>query len=96
MIAPAFAEGKQTVAAGEKLGVVGHTGVTSGAHLYFGMVLDGRPVDPALYLRLPLCSGSSAPLTVGKPPANDGATIGGRRYYQVFLPERQYYNWNQH
>ena len=30
MVVPAFAEGKRTVEAGEKLGVVGTTGVTSG------------------------------------------------------------------
>ena len=36
-IAPPFAEGKRTVTAGEKLGVVGRTGVTSGAHLLPGM-----------------------------------------------------------
>ena len=35
MVTPAFAEGKRTIAAGEQLGAVGITGVTSGAHLYF-------------------------------------------------------------
>ena len=33
-ITPAFTEGKRSVAAGEKLGVVGRTGITTGAHLY--------------------------------------------------------------
>ena len=50
MIMPAFTEGKHSVVAGEKLGVVGKTGVTTGAHLYFEMILEGRPVDPAPYL----------------------------------------------
>jgi murein DD-endopeptidase MepM/ murein hydrolase activator NlpD len=45
MVAPAFAEGKRTIAAGEQLGAVGITGVTSGAHLYFEMDLAGKPVQ---------------------------------------------------
>ncbi len=47
MVVPAFAEGKRTVAAGEKLGVVGNTGLTTGAHLYFEMDFAGKPVNPA-------------------------------------------------
>src|SRR5690242_8762526 len=86
-IAPPFAEGKRTVAAGEKLGVVGRTGVTSGAHLYFEMILDGKPVDPAPYLRLPHCSGKGSPASRSVRVA-DGAVFGGRKYYQLFLPER--------
>jgi murein DD-endopeptidase MepM/ murein hydrolase activator NlpD len=56
MLAPAFAQGKRAVAAGEKLGVVGRTGVISGTHLYFEMFLAGKPVDPAPYLQVPLCT----------------------------------------
>ena len=88
MIAPAFAEGKRTVAAGEKLGVVGRTGVSLGAHLYFEMVLDGRPVDPTPYLRLPRCGGDSHATTTARRDT-DGVIVGGRRYYQLALPERQ-------
>ncbi len=47
MVMPAFAEGKRTVAAGEKLGVVGNSDLTTGAHLYFEMDFAGKPVDPA-------------------------------------------------
>ncbi len=54
-IAPLFAEGAKTVKAGEKLGVVGLTGVTFGPHLYFGMKVEGRPVDPGPFLNLPSC-----------------------------------------
>ena len=50
MVTPAFAEGKRNIAAGEQLGAVGITGVTSGAHLYFEMDLAGKPVDPAPYI----------------------------------------------
>ena len=42
---------------GEKLGVVGRTGVVSGPHLYFEMILGGKPIDPAPYLRLAFCHG---------------------------------------
>ncbi len=56
-VTPALAEGKTTVAAGEKLGVVGHSGLTYGIHLYFEMLLSGRPVDPAPYLGVPQCGG---------------------------------------
>jgi len=55
MAAPAFAQGKRIVAAGEKLGVVGRTGVTVGTHVYFEILIAGRPVDPAPYLRVPKC-----------------------------------------
>jgi murein DD-endopeptidase MepM/ murein hydrolase activator NlpD len=57
MVMPAFAVGKRTVAAGEKLGMVGITGLTTGAHLYFDMDLAGKAVDPAPYLGVSLCNG---------------------------------------
>jgi murein DD-endopeptidase MepM/ murein hydrolase activator NlpD len=59
MLSPAFAQGKANVAAGEKLGVVGRTGIISGTHVYFEMILAGKPVDPAPYLRVPLCGGAA-------------------------------------
>jgi murein DD-endopeptidase MepM/ murein hydrolase activator NlpD len=40
----------------EKLGVVGRTEVTVGTHLYFEMLVAGKPVDPAPYLRIPNCA----------------------------------------
>jgi murein DD-endopeptidase MepM/ murein hydrolase activator NlpD len=58
MVAPAIAEGQRIVYGGETLGVVGHTGVTYGMHLFFGMIVGDRPVDPAPYLALSLCSGA--------------------------------------
>jgi len=93
-IAPPFAEGKRSVAAGEKLGMVGRTGVISGTHLYFEMLLDGKPVDPAPYLRLPRCGGKEPPVSTGARVA-DGIIVGGRKYYQVFMPEGQSYNWRK-
>jgi len=56
-VSPTFVAGKTTVAAGEQLGVVGHTGVTFGMHLYFAMLLSGTPVDPAPYLGVAQCNG---------------------------------------
>lgn len=55
-VSPAVAKGKTTLAAGEELGMVGPTGVTYGMHLYFEMIEADRPVDPAPYLRVPLCN----------------------------------------
>jgi murein DD-endopeptidase MepM/ murein hydrolase activator NlpD len=98
MIVPAFAEGKRSVAAGEKLGIVGMTGVTSGPHLYFEMILDGRPVDPAPYLNVAMCNGA-LPRTAPVPITSDtsgGMLINGRRYWQFSLPVRQYIQWQQH
>jgi murein DD-endopeptidase MepM/ murein hydrolase activator NlpD len=57
MVTPALAGGKRELAAGEKIGVVGHSGLTYGMHLYFEMLLDGHPVDPAPYLGVSLCNG---------------------------------------
>jgi murein DD-endopeptidase MepM/ murein hydrolase activator NlpD len=83
-VMPAFAEGKRTVAAGEKLGVVGNTGITSGAHLYFEMDLAGKPIDPAPYLRVPQCNGEVHQAQHDRPDT-DGKTVGTRRYF-VLLP----------
>jgi murein DD-endopeptidase MepM/ murein hydrolase activator NlpD len=55
MVTPALAEGKTAVAAGDKLGVIGRSGLTYGTHLFFAMLLAGHPVDPTPYLGLPRC-----------------------------------------
>jgi murein DD-endopeptidase MepM/ murein hydrolase activator NlpD len=94
MITPAFAEGKRSVAAGEKLGVVGMTGVTSGPHLFFEMILAGKPVDPAPYLNVAQCNGAVRPAAPVRP--DDGSImIEGRKYWQFSLPARQYIQWHQ-
>lgn len=54
-ISPALAEGKSRVAAGERIGVIGRTGVTYGTHLYFELHRGGQRVDPAPILGLAPC-----------------------------------------
>jgi murein DD-endopeptidase MepM/ murein hydrolase activator NlpD len=54
-VSPALAEGKRRVAAGERIGVVGRTGVSYGAHLYFQLQIDGATVDPAPILGVAPC-----------------------------------------
>ncbi len=54
-VTPALAEGKRAVVAGEKIGVVGRTGVSYGTHVYFELRVNGERVDPARYLSLVRC-----------------------------------------
>jgi hypothetical protein len=58
MMTPALAMGKTNLAAGDKIGVVGHSGLTYGMHVYFEMLRDGKPVDPAPYLGITECGGA--------------------------------------
>jgi murein DD-endopeptidase MepM/ murein hydrolase activator NlpD len=57
MVAPAIADGQRVLTAGEKIGVVGQSGVTYGMHVYFEMLMKGHAVDPAPFLGLKLCNG---------------------------------------
>jgi murein DD-endopeptidase MepM/ murein hydrolase activator NlpD len=60
LIAPILAEGGKSIYGGERIATVGRSGLTYGPHLYFGMIVDGRPVDPAPHLNVVSC-GSSSP-----------------------------------
>ncbi len=55
LVAPAFAEGKRVVSAGEKIGVVGRTGVTYGTHLFFGILVGGVAIDPEPFFSIGRC-----------------------------------------
>jgi murein DD-endopeptidase MepM/ murein hydrolase activator NlpD len=62
LITPKLAEGRKTIGGGDKIATVGRSGLTYGPHLYFGMIVNGRPVDPAPYLHVGPC-GYGAPTT---------------------------------
>jgi murein DD-endopeptidase MepM/ murein hydrolase activator NlpD len=94
-VTPAFAEGKSTVAAGEKLGVIGKTGLTYGAHLYFEMILAGAPVDPAPYLRVPQCDGKVHRTLPDRLDA-DGKIAPTQHYYYQLPPVQHPYQFAQH
>jgi murein DD-endopeptidase MepM/ murein hydrolase activator NlpD len=64
LITPKLAEGRKAIGGGEKIATVGRSGLTYGPHLYFGMIVNGRPVDPAPYLHVSPCV-SGAPMTRG-------------------------------
>jgi murein DD-endopeptidase MepM/ murein hydrolase activator NlpD len=61
LIAPNLAEGGKAIYGGERIATVGRTGLTYGPHLYFGMIVNGRSVDPAPYLNVVPC-GSATPV----------------------------------
>jgi len=41
----------QSVTAGQRIGAVGNTGVSTGSHLHFEVIVGGVPVDPARWLQ---------------------------------------------
>jgi murein DD-endopeptidase MepM/ murein hydrolase activator NlpD len=70
-VAPIIAEGRRTLYGGQVIGTVGRSGVSYGMHLYFGMLRDGHPVDPAPALAIAPCeaggraAGSAAERRIG-------------------------------
>jgi murein DD-endopeptidase MepM/ murein hydrolase activator NlpD len=69
LIAPTLAEGRKSVRGGERIATVGRSGLTYGPHLYFGMIVNGHPVDPAPYLHVGPCGS-------GTPTAQNGGQDG--------------------
>jgi murein DD-endopeptidase MepM/ murein hydrolase activator NlpD len=66
-VAPAIAEGHFVIRGGETIGTVGRSGLTYGTHLYFGMLMDGKPIDPAPALSVAPCHTSSPPASTQNP-----------------------------
>jgi murein DD-endopeptidase MepM/ murein hydrolase activator NlpD len=66
LITPVLAEGGRAVRRGETIATVGRSGLTYGPHLYFGMIVDGRPVDPAPYLNIVPCGSGIAAAQDGR------------------------------
>jgi murein DD-endopeptidase MepM/ murein hydrolase activator NlpD len=60
LIAPMLAEGRKAIYGGERIATVGRTGLSYGPHLYFGMIVDGRSVDPAPYIKVIPCGSGAA------------------------------------
>ncbi|WP_428533463.1 M23 family metallopeptidase [Rhodopila sp.] len=60
LIEPLLAEGRRAIYGGEQIATVGRTGLSYGPHLYFGMIVDGRSVDPAPYIKVVPCGAGTA------------------------------------
>ena len=56
-VLPAFALGRTHVKAGEPIARIGRSGVTYGTHLYFELLVDGKPVDPTMFFPVEPCAG---------------------------------------
>jgi hypothetical protein len=56
-VAPSL--GKGAIAAGDEVGIVGHSGVSFGPHLFFALLENGRAIDPRPFLGVPLCNGTT-------------------------------------
>lgn len=59
LIAPVLADGAKQIYGGERIATVGRSGLTYGPHLYFGMIVNGRSVDPAPYLNVVPCGSNT-------------------------------------
>jgi murein DD-endopeptidase MepM/ murein hydrolase activator NlpD len=63
--------GNVRIRGGEQLGVVGRTGMSLGPHLYFGILQNGRAVDPAHLLGISFCNGGRSPGSAKIQPASE-------------------------
>ena len=78
-IDPAVTAGSM-VGTGQRLGVEGSTGVSTGNHLHFEVRVDGTAVDPAVFMRehgAPLDGRAVPPGVPGSPPVSPPVTAAG-------------------
>jgi len=54
-VAPALAEGKANLSAGDRIGRIGRSGITYGTHLHFEIRVVGQPIDPQPILQVLGC-----------------------------------------
>ena len=74
--------GKGAILAGDEVGIVGHTGVSFGPHLFFALFQDGRAMDPRSFLGVPMCNGSTVhQRTTAEIFDADGKLLPTRHYY---------------
>lgn len=84
-----------TVSAGQRIGRVGSTGNSTGAHLHLGITLDGTFIDPAPFIADAPLPGTSAPpqqldddFTIIRSPGR-GAAVLGAGYFRA-LPTAEF------
>jgi murein DD-endopeptidase MepM/ murein hydrolase activator NlpD len=75
------------VAAGQQIGTIGMTGVSFGPHLFFGILRNGRAVDPAPILGTPPCTGTSGPVIRQMTPAEILAMGGKIPPTRIYSPD---------
>ena len=49
-LSAALVNGGEQVVAGQEIGAIGSTGLATGAHLHFEVQVDGRAIDPVVWL----------------------------------------------
>jgi murein DD-endopeptidase MepM/ murein hydrolase activator NlpD len=80
-VAPSL--GKGVIAAGDEVGVVGHTGVSFGPHLFFALLEAGRAVDPRPFLGAPLCNGTTVHQRTAAEVLAAGEKLPPTRHYYL-------------
>jgi hypothetical protein len=83
-VAPSL--GKSAVLAGDEVGVVGHTGMSFGPHLFFALLEDGRAIDPRSFLGMPLCNGTTAHERTPAEILAAGGKLTPTRHYLITDP----------